>query len=160
MIRTLGRFFIRGFLLTIGFGIFGDYARDMVLLTAVALGLYMPLTLVSIATWRATRGEDPEDMIRVFGTDAPKIISSFHETYRQNKTAVLGTTVLTWLGCGGLLGLWFSWALPGAWSMNPGLLLTLTVGASLCGALAGPGLAVVVLSILRGNASGSTPADA
>jgi hypothetical protein len=68
----------------------------------------MPLTLVSIATWRAIRGEDPEDMITVFGRDAPEVISAFHEIYRRNKTAVLATTVLKWLVCGGLMGLWVS----------------------------------------------------
>jgi len=138
-----------GFLLTTGFGIAGNYAWEMVLFTAVAIGLYFPLSLISIATWRTTREKSGEDMITVFGPNAPEITSSFQKVYLQNKTVVLGTTVLTWLGSGGLIGLWFALALPGAWQLNPSLLLILTAGGSLCGAIAGPGLAISVLFFLR-----------
>lgn len=140
-----------GFLLITGVGLVGNYAWDMVLVTAFAIGLYFPLTVVSVATWRANRGKKVEDMITVFGPNAPEVIPSFKKNYHKNKIALLLTTVFTWLGSGTLVGLWFASVLPGAWQLNPGLLLTMTITASLCGALAGPGLAISVLFVLRNN---------
>lgn len=158
MFRSLIRIFITGTLLFGGVGLVGGYALDLVVIGALAMGLYMPFTLVSIATWRESNDKDPKEMVFVFGQDAPETISSLYELYRRHKGIVWGTTVLVSFLSGGLLGLWFTLQFPFVWTLTPGLSLTLIAGAALCGAGAGPGLAIVVLSLFKNDALDSNAA--
>jgi hypothetical protein len=144
-----------GFGFTVALGFFGEYSLSTVAVAAFAMGFYMPLVVVSIATWQAVRGRDLEDMVTMFGKNTSDIISSFSDIYNHHKWVVFGTTVLTFFGCGGLLGLWFKTQFPGVWSFSPGMLIILTAGAAFCGALAGPGLAIVALFLLKSDNSES-----
>jgi hypothetical protein len=151
MTRNLFRIFIGATGVGVGLGIANGYSWDLVITGALAMGLYLPLSIVSIATWRESRGKDPEDMVGVFGTEASEIIPSFYDIYRNNKWLIFGASGLVGLGCGGGLGLWFRLQLPGAWGHDPVLLSIFMVGFTLCGALAGSGLALTGLFLLKGD---------
>lgn len=151
MLRHLFRYFLMSSGVFGALSLMGGYSWGKVVTAAIVLGLYIPFTIVSIATWRVARGKNPEDMSVVFGTEAPKIISTFHEVYQRHRGIVIGITALTLLGCGGLFGLWLRLQFPPVWHLNPGLMIALTVGVALCGGIAGPGLAIVGLTLLKGD---------
>jgi hypothetical protein len=159
VIGRLSYFFLGGASLILSLGIAYDYDWGMTLVGAALVGLYVPLSTVSIAVWRAAQGKDPEEMTGVFGIKAVEIVPRLYNLYQRNRGIVVGVTILTWLSSGSLIALWLEAVHPGAWEYTPGLLLFLTGGISLCGALAGPGLAVVALLLVENNSTRANEVD-
>lgn len=159
--RRLSPTFLLVFFVANGLGFYADYAWDMLLPSSILLGVYCAATLVSIALWRAVRGNPPEEMMRVFGTDTPEIITAFDQAYRRYRQIVLGGVGFGALTCGGLMVLWLTSVFPaGLWEHAPTLVLSMSGLASICGAIAGPGFVMVILILFRGgDASELNPVD-
>lgn len=150
--KYLARFFLINFTLfgSISSMFWDEYTK--ILYGSLIVGLFVPLVIVPSSIFLKDKQIKRNKLSIIFGPESYKVVSYFNRIHNKNMFLIYSITIIFSIICGISLFIWFKLQYFG-WHFTPSVLYLFSAGASFLGAIAGPGLGILLLTFFASEES-------